>query len=67
MSAPVASWLWFAAAFVPMVGSQLLRLQQSDPLVWAACDYAGRLGALAVLAAIPAARDRKSTRLNSSH
>ncbi len=55
-TAPLSSWLWFAAAFVPMVGSQLLRLQQGDPGLWAACDYGGRLGALAVLAAIPAAR-----------
>ncbi|MBI3515587.1 MAG: CPBP family intramembrane metalloprotease [Proteobacteria bacterium] len=52
----VPSWLWLVAAFVPMVGSQLLRLSQSDPVLWVACDYGGRLGALAVLALIPAAR-----------
>jgi uncharacterized protein len=31
-------------------------LQQSDPATWIFWDYAGRLGALAVLAAIPSAR-----------
>src|SRR6201987_2726830 len=48
--------LWFVAALVPMVVSQLVRLQQSDPAAWIFWDYAGRLGALAVLGAIPAAR-----------
>jgi uncharacterized protein len=47
---------WFVAALVPMVVSQLVRLQQSDPAAWIFWDYAGRLGALAVLGAIPAAR-----------
>jgi membrane protease YdiL (CAAX protease family) len=47
---------WFVAALVPMVVSQLVRLQQSDPVAWIFWDYAGRLGALAVLGAIPAAR-----------
>jgi membrane protease YdiL (CAAX protease family) len=47
---------WFAAALVPMVASQLVRLEQTDPTAWVLWDYAGRLGALAVLFAIPAAR-----------
>ena len=47
--------LWFMAALLPMVASQILRLQQSDPAAWLLCDYAGRIGALLVLAAIPAA------------
>jgi hypothetical protein len=29
---------------------------QTDPVAWVACDYAGRLGTLAVLVVIPAAR-----------
>jgi len=48
--------LWFAAVLFPMVVSQIVRLQQSDPAAWIVSDYAGRLGALAVLCAIPAAR-----------
>jgi len=48
--------LWFIAPFIPMVGSQLLRLYQTTPLGWLICDYSGRIGALLVLAAIPAAR-----------
>ena len=39
-----------------MVASQILRLQQSDPAAWIFWDYAGRLGALAILSAIPSAR-----------
>jgi hypothetical protein len=48
--------LWFVAALVPMVVSQIVRLEQSDPATWIAWDYAGRFGALAVLGAIPSAR-----------
>jgi uncharacterized protein len=48
--------LWFVAALVPMVLSQIVRLHQSDPAAWVAWDCAGRVGALAVLAAIPSAR-----------
>lgn len=48
--------MWFAAAFLPMVASQLLRLFQTDPTFWVACDYGGRLLALAVLAVLPQAR-----------
>jgi membrane protease YdiL (CAAX protease family) len=39
-----------------MVASQIVRLHQTDATAWIATDYAGRIGALAVLAAIPAAR-----------
>jgi hypothetical protein len=45
--------LWFVAALVPMVASQLIRLQQSDPAAWIFWDYTGRVGALVVLGAIP--------------
>ena len=48
--------LWFVAVLFPMVVSQILRLQQTDPATWIFWDYAGRLGALAVLVAIPTAR-----------
>ena len=39
-----------------MIASQVVRLHQHDAGSWIAWDYAGRLGALAILAAIPAAR-----------
>jgi hypothetical protein len=45
--------LWFVAALVPLVMSQIVRLEQSDPATWISWDYAGRIGALAVLGAIP--------------
>ena len=48
--------VWFVAALIPMVVSQILRLQQSDPATWIFWDYAGRFGALAMLAAVPSAR-----------
>jgi hypothetical protein len=48
--------VWFVAALLPMAASQLVRIQQTDPTAWIACDYAGRFGAIAVLAAIPVAR-----------
>jgi membrane protease YdiL (CAAX protease family) len=48
--------LWFGLAMLPMVASQLLRLQQSEPGWWLVCDYAGRLGMIAALAAMPQAR-----------
>ena len=48
--------LWFVAALVPMVVSQIVRLEQSDPATWISWDYAGRVGTLAVLGAIPSAR-----------
>ena len=33
--------VWFVAALVPMVASQIVRLQQSDPATWMFWDYAG--------------------------
>lgn len=39
-----------------MVASQLVRLGQTEASAWLLWDYAGRLAALAVLAAIPSAR-----------
>ncbi|HEV3396895.1 MAG TPA: CPBP family intramembrane glutamic endopeptidase [Xanthobacteraceae bacterium] len=48
--------LWFPVALAPMVVSEIVRLAQTDPLAWIACDYGGRIAALAVLAAVPAAR-----------
>jgi uncharacterized protein len=48
--------IWFVAAVIPMVVSQVVRLQQSDPAMWIFWDYAGRLGALTVLGAIRSAR-----------
>jgi hypothetical protein len=48
--------VWFAAAIAAMVGMAIARLTQTVPTSWIACDYAGRIGALALLAAIPAAR-----------
>jgi CAAX protease family protein len=47
---------WFAAAFIPMIASQIVRLHQHDAASWLLWDYIGRLGGLAVLAAIPSAR-----------
>jgi membrane protease YdiL (CAAX protease family) len=52
----ISAPLWFVAVLFPMVASQILRLQQSDPATWIFWDYSGRLGALAVLVAIPSAR-----------
>ena len=48
--------IWFVAALVPMVASQIVRLHQHDPGTWIFWDYAGRLGGLSILAAIPSAR-----------
>jgi uncharacterized protein len=48
--------LWFVCAILPMVASQIVRLQQSDPAAWIFWDYAGRPRALAVLGVIPSAR-----------
>jgi uncharacterized protein len=47
---------WFLSAFIPMIASQIVRLYQHDAGSWIFWDYAGRLGGLAVLAAIPSAR-----------
>jgi membrane protease YdiL (CAAX protease family) len=49
---PLPAPIWFVAAFIPMVASQVLRLHQHDPAGWLFWDYAGRLGGLAVLAAL---------------
>jgi hypothetical protein len=51
-----SNWTWFLLALVPAIASQIVRMGQKDPTAWIAFDYAGRLGTLAVLAAIPAAR-----------
>jgi uncharacterized protein len=51
-----SNWTWFLVALVPALASQIARMEQTDPVAWLACDYAGRLGTLAVLVAIPAAR-----------
>ena len=48
--------LWFIAALIPMVASQFVRLHLADPAAWIFWDYAGRIGALAVLVAVPSAR-----------
>jgi uncharacterized protein len=55
-SKAVPASAWFVAALIPMVGSQIVRLHQHDPASWIFWDYAGRFGALAILAAIPSAR-----------
>jgi membrane protease YdiL (CAAX protease family) len=47
---------WFYAALVPLVASQLIRLQQHQAASWLVWDYAGRIGALTILAAVPSAR-----------
>jgi membrane protease YdiL (CAAX protease family) len=51
-----SNWTWFLLALVPAVASQIVRMGQTDPVAWIACDYAGRLGTLVILALIPAAR-----------
>jgi membrane protease YdiL (CAAX protease family) len=43
--------------FAPLIGSQLFRLAQTDRLAWLAWDYAGRMAALALLHALPSARE----------
>jgi hypothetical protein len=48
--------IWFLAAALPMIAAQMLRLQQTEAAAWLLCDYAGRLGTIAVLAAMPVAR-----------
>ena len=53
---PISAPLWFVAALIPMVLSQIVRLHQSDSTPWIFWDYAGRVGALAVLVANPSAR-----------
>jgi hypothetical protein len=48
--------IWFILAFLPMLVSQIIRLQQDTALAWLLCDYAGRLGTLLILFSIPQAR-----------
>jgi uncharacterized protein len=51
------SLAWFGAApLAIMVASQIVRLHQTNAGSWIFWDYAGRLTALAMLAALPAAR-----------
>jgi hypothetical protein len=52
----VPGLVWFAAALVPMVASQIVRMHQQDPENWIFWDYAGRFGGLSILAAVPSAR-----------
>jgi CAAX protease family protein len=52
----LAAPLWLAAALFPLVASQFVRLRQADPAAWIFWDYAGRAGALAVLAVVASAR-----------
>lgn len=52
----VSQPIWFAAALLPMIASQIVRLQQHDVGNWLLWDYAGRLGGLAMLAITPSAR-----------
>ena len=49
---PLPAPIWFVAAFIPMVASQVLRLRHLDAGGWLFWDYAGRLGGVAVLAAM---------------
>jgi hypothetical protein len=55
--------VWFVAALIPMVASQIVRLQQHDPGSWIFWDYTGRLSGLAVIAKIntsmPPFQDRR--------
>jgi hypothetical protein len=48
--------IWFVAALIPMVASQIVRLHQHDPAAWVFWDYAGRIAGLSILAAVPSAR-----------
>src|SRR5690348_16339032 len=54
--AGIVPMAWFATALIPMIASQVVRLHQSQAANWIFWDYAGRVGAMAILAAIPAAR-----------
>lgn len=53
---PIEPLLWFAAALVPMIVSQIVRLHQAGPVAWLLWDYGGRIGALSLLASLPSAR-----------
>ncbi len=47
---------WFVGALAILVASQVVRLFQTDAVLWTLCDYGGRIGALALLWIIPSAR-----------
>ena len=47
---------WLYVALLPMVASQIVRLQQAGTAEWIIADYSGRIGTLALLLLIPAAR-----------
>jgi CAAX protease family protein len=55
-SSPRWLLLRFVVALVPLVTSQVMRLHQEQAAGWLLWDYAGRIAALAVLAAAPSAR-----------
>jgi hypothetical protein len=52
MSIRAIASLWLVAALVPLVMSQIVRLEQSDPATWISWDYAGRIAALSCSAAV---------------
>jgi membrane protease YdiL (CAAX protease family) len=55
--ASISTIAWFAAVLLTtLIPSQIIRLHYSDAGNWIFWDYAGRLAALAMLAALPAAR-----------
>jgi uncharacterized protein len=54
-SALILVW-WFAVALVPLVASQVIRLNQHQAAGWLLWDYAGRITALSILAVVPSAR-----------
>ncbi|MCD9111105.1 hypothetical protein [Bradyrhizobium japonicum] len=47
---------WFVLALMALVASQVMRLHQHQALSWLLWDYAGRIAALTILAAVPSAR-----------
>src|SRR4051812_41851589 len=47
---------WFVLALMALVASQVMRLHQHQTPSWLLWDYAGRITALTVLAAVPSAR-----------
>ena len=49
--------LWFLAALLPLVCSQIIRLFQKDAGAWLIADYCGRVAALTTLALIRPARE----------
>lgn len=47
---------WLGVVLALMVASQIIRMYQADAGSWIFWDYAGRLGGLVILAALPATR-----------